>query len=226
MRGRRTIHSQGDLDGACFLYSAANAYTALTGRKPDLVRWARAIRGVPHPEDFLDPTCGTTTNYEDDPNLLGRALEAIFDAVAQTDGPRIDFTWHPEAADFADMAELIDDRSVALIRYDGDTRFARRMDHWVCGVAVRRATTSRPLRIYAACSSRWIEAFPESPFPYRERQHPNGRWSNDVVLDDGRAALVNGCVFQLRLAPLRVQVHPRDTTALLRRRPRPQPSGD
>ena len=85
---------------------------------------------------------------------------------------------------------------------------------------------SRPLRIYVACSSRWIEAFPEGLFPYRERQHTNGRWSNDVIVDDGRASLANGCVFQLRLAPLRVQVHPLATAKLLRRRPRTQPSGD
>lgn len=225
MSRRRTIHAQGDLDGACFLYSAANAYSALTGRKPNLARWARAIQNVPHPADFLDPTCGTTLNYEQDPNLLGHALETIFDAVA-TDGPRIDFTWHPEAAEYTDVAELVDNRSVALFRYMGNTRYARDMDHWVCGVATRRRTIERPLRIYVACSSRWIEAYPESRFLYRERQHATGRWSNDVVVDDGRSTFVTGCAFQLRLAPLRVQVHPRLTTSNLRRRPRPQATGD
>src|SRR5687767_7158440 len=155
--GQRTIYSQGDLDGACFLYSAANAYTALTNRKPDLARWARAIQQVPHPADFLDPTCGTTINYEQDPNLLGDALEMIFRAVA-IDGPRIDFTWHPEAAGFGDVAELIDGQSVALFRYSGNTRYARSIDHWVCGVARRRAKLGRPGRLHVACSARLTDA--------------------------------------------------------------------
>ena len=205
---RRTIHSQGDLDGACFLYSAANAYTALTGRSPDLARWARAIQKVPHPADFLDPTCGTTINYEQDPSLLGAALEMIFGAVAKA-GPRIDFTWHPEAAGLSDVADVIDGRSVALFRYHGNTRYARNMDHWVCGVAARRPRLGRAGRVYVACSSRLIDAFPESPYLYREREHRNGRRSNDVVILDDRAALVNGCVFQLRLAAPSAAVSPR-----------------
>ena len=210
---RRTIHSQGDLDGACFLYSAANAYTALTGRSPVLARWARAIQSVPHPADFLDPTCGTTLNYEQDPNLLGHALETIFAAVGK-DGPRIDFTWHPEAAGFDDVAELIDSRSVALFRYQGNTRFARNVDHWVCGVSARRPRMERAGRIYVACSSRLVDAYPESPFLYREREHRNGRQSNDIVIDDGRAVLVNACVFQLRVAGVSLTMPSRDTRAV------------
>jgi hypothetical protein len=213
MKRRRSIHSQGDLDGACFLYSAANAYTALTGRSPDLARWARAVQGVPHPADFLDPTCGTTLNYEQDPSLLGDALETICAAVGK-EGPRIDFTWHPEAAGLEDVTELVDSRSVALFRYHGNTRYARNMDHWVCGVAVRRPRLERAGRVYVACSSRLVDAYPESPYLYREREHRNGRRSNDVVIDDGRATLVNGCAFQLRLAKVSVALHPRVQPAI------------
>ena len=51
---RRTIHTQGDLDGACFLYAIANALTAPTGNSPDLKAWGSCVRELPHAVNFID----------------------------------------------------------------------------------------------------------------------------------------------------------------------------
>jgi len=50
----RKILAQGDKDGACFLYSIANAYVALTGKTITRSKWTSAIRASPFKmEDFL-----------------------------------------------------------------------------------------------------------------------------------------------------------------------------
>lgn len=47
------ILSQGEYDGGCFLYSAANAYRTLTGRKPTQKRWNEALKWIPFASDFI-----------------------------------------------------------------------------------------------------------------------------------------------------------------------------
>jgi hypothetical protein len=50
----RKILAQGDKDGACFLYSIATAYVALTGKTITRSKWTSAIRASPFKmEDFL-----------------------------------------------------------------------------------------------------------------------------------------------------------------------------
>jgi hypothetical protein len=41
------IYSQGELDGACFLYSIANAIRAVTGRAISQKDWRRAVESLP-----------------------------------------------------------------------------------------------------------------------------------------------------------------------------------
>ena len=46
--------AQGDLDGACYLYSIANSYFALTAKKITPAKWKASIRALPFKlDDFL-----------------------------------------------------------------------------------------------------------------------------------------------------------------------------
>ncbi len=190
----RTIHTQGDLDGACFLYATANAYTALTGRSPSLARWSRALRQIPHTLDFLDPCAGTTRHYEGRPDLLADTLQTLLRELAG-DGPAPSFTWHGEVTDVAGLTPLIDRDAVVLFRYTGSVHFGRDLDHWVCGVAEDPADAGR---VYAACSTRYADVLQGSPGPYQELHHPRyNRRSNEIVADDHDAHIVIGSVFQI-----------------------------
>lgn len=44
---KRKIYSQGEFDGACFLYSVANAVRAATGKGISRGDWERAVEGLP-----------------------------------------------------------------------------------------------------------------------------------------------------------------------------------
>lgn len=66
----RTIYTQGDPDGAWFLYALANAYRALTGSEAKLERFGATVQALDHATDFFHT--GTTDHYEDNPALLLR----------------------------------------------------------------------------------------------------------------------------------------------------------
>lgn len=83
--GRR-ISAQGDLDGACFLYSIVNAYAALTGGAPSFDNLCAALAQVEHPGDFLNPSVGTTGHYDLDYALLQRTIERTL-ALLGGEGP-------------------------------------------------------------------------------------------------------------------------------------------
>ena len=83
--GRR-ISAQGDLDGACFLYSIVNAYAALCGSAPSFGNLCAALAQVEHPGDFLNPSVGTTGHYDLDYALLQRTIERTL-ALLGGEGP-------------------------------------------------------------------------------------------------------------------------------------------
>ncbi len=209
---KRRIYAQGDLDGACFLYSIVNAYVALTGRAPDFERVCAAFSQAAHPADFLNASVGTTGQYDRDYALLQNTIERMLvllgGASPDTQLPdphppaqlppaqiftvqRIEGPFSP-----ASLNALLDAKSVVILRYQGSSQFADDMDHWVCVVAHDSASG----RVAVACSVRHQRACDGSPCRYAETLHPeSGRWSNDQLCPERAYTIVEGEVFRVSL---------------------------
>lgn len=219
---RRRISAQGDLDGACFLYSIVNAYAALCGSAPSFGNLCAALAQVEHPGDFLNPSVGTTGHYDLDYPLLQRTVERTLallggegpdsqDLGTQHPDPQLPGTQPPDSQHSAQRfhvqrihgplnlrsaAILPDARSVVILRYQGSSHFADDMDHWVCAVAHDAALGC----LYVACSVRHQRACIGAPCGYEERHHPEvGRWSNDRLCPERAHTLVEGEAFRVRL---------------------------
>lgn len=210
--GRR-ISAQGDLDGACFLYSIVNAYAALCGSAPSFGNLCAALAQVEHPGDFLNPSVGTTGRYDLNYPLLQGTIERML-ALLGGEGPDSQQSpaHSPPAQRFhvqrfhvqriegpltvRSAALLPDARSVVILRYQGSSFFADDMDHWVCAVAHDAALGC----LYVACSVRHQRACIGAPCGYEERHHPEvGRWSNDQLCPERAHMLVEGEAFRVRL---------------------------
>lgn len=200
---KRRIFAQGDLDGACFLYSIVNAYVALTGRAPDFANLCAALAQVPHPGDFLNPSVGTTGRYDLDYPLLLGTIERML-ALLGGEGPpaqrfhvqRIHVQRIEGPLTVRSAALLPDARSVVILRYQGSSHFADDMDHWVCAVAHDAALGC----LYVACSVRHQRACIGAPCGYEERHHPEvDRWSNDQLCPERAHTIVEGEAFRVSL---------------------------
>ena len=189
---RRTIHTQGDLDGACFLYAIANAYTAITGEVPTLKEWGTSVRELPHLAELIDPTVGTRASYENAPKLLVQAAEQL---LSGSSDPSVAVEWLPAVRTWEEVADLIDERSVVVLRYRGASRFAKDVDHWVCAVA----SEAGPTRLHVACSIRWSDVYRFTEGEYEELEVSFGRRANDS-LGESSAELVAGSVLVIRAA--------------------------
>lgn len=122
----RKIKSQGDFDGACFLYSIANAVISLNGTvTPE--NWSSAIHSLPKPQSFLRQDIGTLA-FDDD----GEKLEIIAQKFLNNlSGDKFKVKFH--RANRKSIQPLIDDGSVVIIsdpehwfvvtEVDGDTAF-------------------------------------------------------------------------------------------------------
>lgn len=215
---KRRISAQGDLDGACFLYSIVNAYAALCGSAPSFGNLCAALAQVEHPGDFLNPSVGTTGHYDLDYALLQRTIERTLALLGgespdvQQSGSQQSPAHSPPAQRFhvqrfhvqriegpltVRSAALVPDaRSVVILRYQGSSHFADDMDHWVCAVAHDAALGC----LYVACSVRHQRACIGAPCGYEERHHPEvDRWSNDQLCPERAHTLVEGEAFRVRL---------------------------
>jgi len=220
---QRRIYAQGDLDGACFLYSIINAYVALIGRAPGFEPVCAALAQVAHPGDFLNPSVGTTGKYDRDYPLLQQTIERLLATLggeppqAQGDGMQPDPTQYspvqqsptqlPRVQRFnvqriegtcslPALSALLHASSVLILRYQGSSLFAHAMDHWVCAVAHDGAQA----RLHVACSVRHQRACSGSPCGYAETFHPEvGRWSNDQLCPERAHTIVEGEVFRVRV---------------------------
>jgi len=66
---QRKILAQGDRDGACFLYSIANGYSALTSKQLSRDKWRKSINAIPFRiDDFLSGR--GTENLDDKPEYF------------------------------------------------------------------------------------------------------------------------------------------------------------
>ena len=141
----RFIRSQGDLDGACYLYTVFNCAQTLLGRKIQQPRWTRLVEASITPSSFLGGSGTALIDQQDDLlreltasylSLLGCAVTVS--CVRPTDGT---------------LPRSISENS-AIILDDGY--------HWYCVVDTSRGSA------YAACSAVWQE----NPRNYSELKSP------------------------------------------------------
>lgn len=189
---RRRINSQGDLDGACFLYSIVNAYVALTGGEAGFGAVCRAFGQVDHPGDFLTGDVGTTGKYAGNHELLQDNLRRILSALG---GDRFEVARIEGRVTLPDLAAHVSAESVVVIRYMGESTFAQGMDHWVCVVGC-----GADGQAHIACSIRLNTACTAQSCRYAERRDPvTGRCSNDVLSAEHPHTFVEGEAFRITL---------------------------
>jgi hypothetical protein len=90
-------------------------------------------------------------------------------------------------------SSLIDERAVAVVRYQGASRFAKNVDHWVCAVA----SDVKPTRLHVACSIRWSDVYRFGEDEYEEFEVAFGRRANDALVEP-EASIVAGSVLSVR----------------------------
>lgn len=162
---------QGDMDGACFLYSIANAKVALQEVRPNLKQWGKALKAVPFSSDFLDGNVGTL-HFDSNLSLLKSAVEVVLCAFKFEENVRVKCY---EKLKHAQLKSLLSkDTAVILVVNEGA--------HWVCAVDVDQTEG----KIYCACSDQG-----DSKGLYEEKRSKNGRLYNRVYdlnavcFDDG-----------------------------------------
>jgi len=175
---KRHILSQGDLDGACFLYSVVNTYITLTTREPASQgwdkrfydRWDRATRFIPYLSDFFQ--CGSknehsgTGRYNDDSRLFAYTTERMLEQMCtEVEKGRFAVAIRDDVKKPASLSSLVHETSVAIV--------CPNYEHWV--VAVHFDSDS--CFVSVACSSKY-HSFGE----YQETYHDYSRaYSNDKL---------------------------------------------
>lgn len=173
--GIRRIYAQGDLDGACFLYSVVNAYVALTRREPEFSNVCSAFKQVDHPQDFLSGNTGTNGQYCNRPDALKDNIERILSVIGNE---KFAVTVLDSFCFVSGIESYLDQNSVVLLHYLGNSKFAKNLDHWVCAVEYKESI------LYVACSVRLQKACKGGTCDYQEIYHRQfERWSNDQLFD-------------------------------------------
>lgn len=191
----RRIYAQGDLDGACFLYSIVNAYAALRHEGPDFAAVSRAFAQVDHPADFLSGIVGTTGQYDLQYALLEENIRRV---LARLGGGTFSVR-RITGRNSVDMLEgLLGENSVVVLRYMGSSKYLSDMDHWVCAVEYDMGGKT----VHVACSTRLQRACDGEACAYAETfNERSGRWSNDMLLPGREHTLVDGEAFQISWQP-------------------------
>ncbi|MFC1736380.1 hypothetical protein ACFL1X_09690 [Candidatus Hydrogenedentota bacterium] len=192
---RRRIHTQGDFDGACFLYAIANAYTALTNRRPRLEDWDSGIRQIPYAVDFLQGCVGTTQRHEKNHALLTETILTMLTELSARDS-LIQAELQSDITDIVAISSLVTHNSVAILWYRGQTAFVDAGDHWVCAVA----KNEEPFRLHVACSIRRSDDGHLNDRDYAEVHHSDlDRWSNDCITSKHGIEIMRGSVFKISI---------------------------
>lgn len=202
------IFSQGALDGACFLYSIANAMRTLYPNdysgywtKPRIDRWNLAIKEIPFALDYLLFDVGTARididrEDKEDPILYLKTLDTILDG---TSGKRTDSKARLEAKHISahefdkprDLSNFIDPQTVLLLcvsRTDNQPN----LDHWVCA-------TGKPgsNKFEIACSWILLNSQRSKTYNYIEKTGYQNRLYNDWIKKIDDRKVICGPVFQI-----------------------------
>lgn len=177
MELERFIKSQGDLDGACFLYTLVNAVNCLRGleiQSPD--SWQRLIGDVYDPRDFLRNGIGTA-RIDEFPEIITRLI-----------------------GDYVTLLDPSCDYSVKCVKIQDKTRMRRRRlvsqnavllvddgEHWYVLVDVDQG------QVFAACSGTLYM----NPQGYVEAKSPNLGRTYNTSFELGELVLHKGIAYQL-----------------------------
>lgn len=188
----RHILTQGDYDGACFLYALANAYKIITGKTPPCTAWDSGVKALKHADDFLGCCIGTTRHFSSGPQTL-RVVAIMIEAFSSK-GPRVCWEHLPAVTAITEAASFIDRQAVVIFRYKGATAHIVDTDHWVCAVA----SNPKPFRLHLACSYRRLQDDRVQNKRYREQYHQElGRYSNNWVDSRHPMRIISRSVFRI-----------------------------
>ena len=120
----RKIISQGEFDGACFLYAVANSFLSLTDKKPTQFKWDKAIDTLPFKEDFLKGNVGTERCFTEGVDMRSVVTNILIELSKQT---KYSFTvtYHKQISRLEELCTLINKDSLVLFCLD--------QEHWVIG---------------------------------------------------------------------------------------------
>jgi hypothetical protein len=113
------ICSQGGFDGACFLYSIANAYTALTGKKPTQRNWDKALKNIPFLSDFMTSDMGTK-QYDENLALYEFTIKTMLDYFSLG---KVKIESYPDMNKVQNIKRLLGKKSVVIVNI--------KSEHWV-----------------------------------------------------------------------------------------------
>ncbi len=168
------IYSQGELDGACFLYSVANSIRAVTGRVISRRDWQRAIERLPfRTHEFLSG--GGTGVLDQHPDALISFAKSFAGSLRST--VAIETLLKLSACE---MEAAMDKGEALIVSID-------RGEHWVSIIEIADGLA------YCACSWEINERNPT----YAERETSSGRAYN-VIKPVGALKLWKGPAFALR----------------------------
>ncbi len=153
---KRRILAQGDLDGACYLYSIANSVFALTSKRLTDAQWEKSLRALPFKlDDFLSR--GGTKSLDDTPDYLESLCRNFLNEIKNT---QFEITRNINISSKL-LRSAIMDNQVAIVAIDDGK-------HWVSLVDADQKL------FYLACSAAFGESTcSESKCSYSEQQSPN-----------------------------------------------------
>jgi len=141
----RKILSQGELDGACFIYAIANAFLCLTGRRPTQHKWDKAIDVLPFKEDFLKGGTGTERCFDSETNMGDVVSNVLQQFSIGTKINKFEVSFYPKVNNKQDIFNLI--------TYNALTIFCIDQEHWVVGSSFSKEEGI----LYITCSSQLTE---------------------------------------------------------------------
>ncbi len=86
---KRLIKAQGDLDGACFLYTLVNAVNCLRGRAIPAGAWQRLVGAIYDPRDFLSGDVGTD-RIDQYPDLIAKVIGDYVSLLDRSNAYRVE----------------------------------------------------------------------------------------------------------------------------------------
>lgn len=177
------IYSQGDLNGACFLFSIANAYKSLANKDITKSAWSKAVNGVFFLEDFMDGKLGTE-RYNANPLLF----ETVVNHMLGEFSDKVQFeVKHLKSSNLASTKKYITESSVVIFCFRVENEKGNEiLNHWTCGVDL----SDVPSEIQLACSSCAVD--PQKGNRYH-------RWYNETRSDKNITEVIEESVFQISI---------------------------
>jgi hypothetical protein len=125
-RHERFILAQGSMDGACFLYSVANAAKALTGGQSLRTQhWSSMLQTLKRVGDFMDQQVGTE-NFDPRPERQAGTVHRMMKELTPSRSISVSLVSSDDLTGRR-LAALLDPKSVIVVGTQ---------DHWVCAVDI------------------------------------------------------------------------------------------